>query len=118
MASASRPFRVLGLQQVAVGAENKDGMRRIWQVRCARHAPDVFTPRPATNLTALPQDMLGLHKHSEFRSETENVDEDILVMGRGLGIVEVDIMAPVDVSKSPKVRDSFQSAGMCDHSCR
>ena len=47
--------------------------------------------------------MLGLHKHSEFRSEKENVDEDILVMGRGLGIVEVDIMAPVDVTKSPKV---------------
>ena len=26
--------------------------------------------------------MLGLHKHGEFRSEKENVDEDILVMGR------------------------------------
>jgi hypothetical protein len=31
-ASASRPFRVLGLQQIAVGAESKDDMRRIWQV--------------------------------------------------------------------------------------
>ena len=75
--------------------------------------------------------MLGLHKHGEFRSEKENVDEDILVMGRaqiptkvlstvtlfsgctraltlenfyqGLAVVEVDIMAPIDVAKSPKV---------------
>ena len=78
-ASANRPFRVLGLQQVAVGGETKDGMRKIWQ------------------------DMLGLQKHGEFRSEKENVDEDILVMGRGLAVVEVDIMAPIDVAKSPKV---------------
>lgn len=79
MTGASRPFRVLGLQQVAVGAESKDDMRRIWQ------------------------DLLGLHKHGEFRSEKENVDEDILVMGRGLATVEVDIMAPLDIAKSPKV---------------
>merc|ERR1712216_755711 len=74
-----RPFRVLGLQQVAVGAESKDDMRRIWQ------------------------DMLGLEKQGEFRSEKENVDEDILTLGRGLATVEVDIMAPLDVTKSPKV---------------
>ena len=74
-----RPFRVLGLQQVAVGAESKDDMRRIWQ------------------------DMLGLEKQGEFRSEKENVDEDILTLGRGLTTVEVDIMAPLDVTKSPKV---------------
>jgi lactoylglutathione lyase len=50
------------------------------------------------------QDLLGLHKHGEFRSEKENVDEDILVMGRGLATVEVDIMAPLDIAKSPKVQ--------------
>jgi hypothetical protein len=49
--------------------------------------------------------MLGLEKHGEFRSEKENVDEDILTMGRGIGKVEIDIMAPIDVNKSPKVRD-------------
>ena len=51
----------------------------------------------------LAQDMLGLQKHGEFRSEKENVDEDILTMGRGLATVEIDIMAPLDVNKSPKV---------------
>ena len=35
LSSTSRPFRVLGLQQVAVGAESKDDMRRIWQVPSA-----------------------------------------------------------------------------------
>jgi lactoylglutathione lyase len=47
--------------------------------------------------------MLGLHKHGEFRSEKENVDEDILTLGRGLATVEIDIMSPIDVHKSPKV---------------
>ena len=47
--------------------------------------------------------MLGLHKHGEFRSEKENVDEDILTLGRGLATVEIDIMSPIDINKSPKV---------------
>ena len=33
MAGSGRPFRVLGLQQIAVGAESKADMRMIWQVR-------------------------------------------------------------------------------------
>jgi len=47
--------------------------------------------------------MLGLEKHGEFRSDKENVDEDILILGRGHGRVEIDLMAPIDVTKSPKV---------------
>ena len=58
--------------------------------------------------------MLGLQKHGEFRSEKENVDEDILVMGRGLASVEVDIMAPIDIAKSPKVR-TICSLETCFH---
>lgn len=49
-------------------------------------------------------DILGLSKVGTFKSERENVDEDILTIGRGiLGKVEVDIMAPLDPEKSPKV---------------
>ena len=33
MAGSGRPFRVLGLQQIAVGAESKADLRMIWQVR-------------------------------------------------------------------------------------
>ena len=48
--------------------------------------------------------MFGLKKHGDFKSEKENVDEDILKIGKGvLGTVEIDIMAPLDINKSPKV---------------
>ena len=47
---------------------------------------------------------MGLEKVGEFVSERENVDEDILTLGKGtLGKVELDIMAPLDPERSPKV---------------
>ncbi|PJZ69665.1 lactoylglutathione lyase [Leptospira perolatii] len=76
-----RPFKILGIQQVAVGGDSKDKLRNFWV------------------------DILGLEKTGTFRSEKENVDEDILRMGKGPFAVEVDIMEPVDPSKSPKVND-------------
>ena len=49
-------------------------------------------------------DTLGLTKIGSFKSEKENVDEDVLECGRGiLGKVEVDIMTPLDPEVSPKV---------------
>eukprot|EP00961_Rhodomonas_salina_P003212 44572-Rhodomonas_salina.3 len=85
MSTDGRPFRILGLQQIAVGAEVKDEMTKIWQGQ------------------------FGLKKHGDFQSEKENVDEDILKVGKGiLGTVEVDIMAPLDKTKSPKVRFGLQ----------
>jgi lactoylglutathione lyase len=70
---------VLGLQQVAVGGADKDALRDLWI--------DVF----------------GLAKKGSFRSEKENVDEDILQCGRGPFAVEIDIMQPIDPNKAPKV---------------
>ena len=47
---------------------------------------------------------MGLEKVHEFKSERENVDEDVLTVGKGvLGKIEVDLMAPLDPEKSPKV---------------
>ena len=47
---------------------------------------------------------MGLTKVHEFVSEKENVDEDVLTVGKGiLGSIEVDLMAPLDPEKSPKV---------------
>ena len=47
---------------------------------------------------------LGLKKVHSFVSEKENVDEDVLEVGRGiLGKIEIDLMAPLDPEKSPKV---------------
>lgn len=78
-AAGSRPFRVLGLQQVAIGALNK--------------AP----------LTALWQGVLGVEKTGTYQSEKENVDEDILRLGVGPMAVEIDLMQPIDAGRSPKV---------------
>jgi lactoylglutathione lyase len=78
---ASRPFRILGIQQIAVGAPEKAGLRRLWI------------------------DTLGLERVGEFRSERENVDEDIAVAGQGPLRVEVDLMQPIDPARSPKVHE-------------
>ena len=76
-----RPFRILGIQQIAVGAPDKAALRRLWI------------------------DTLGLERVGEFRSERENVDEDIAVAGSGPLRVEVDLMQPIDPSRSPKVHE-------------
>jgi lactoylglutathione lyase len=76
-----RPFRVLGLQQIAVGGLDKGRLRKLWV------------------------DVLGLTITGNYKSEKENVDEDIAVAGRGPFKVEVDLMQPIDPEKKPKVND-------------
>ena len=78
---SDRPFRVLGIQQIAVGATDKAVLRKLWI------------------------DMLGLTIVGDFVSESENVDEDIAVAGSGPLKVEVDLMQPIDPDKRPKVHD-------------
>jgi lactoylglutathione lyase len=77
----SRPFRILGLQQIAVGSTDKNALRKLWV------------------------DILGLSVVGNYKSEKENVDEDIAVLGKGAAKVEVDLMQPVDADKRPKVHD-------------
>jgi len=79
--SPDRPFRILGIQQIAVGGLDKARLRRLWV------------------------DTLGLSPAGSFRSESENVDEDIVTAGAGALAVEVDLMQPVDPEKRPKVHD-------------
>jgi lactoylglutathione lyase len=50
-------------------------------------------------------DTLGLQATGTFRSEAENVDEDIAVAGSGALKVEVDLMQPIDPEKRPKVHE-------------
>lgn len=79
MTANIRPFKVLGIQQVAIGGTDKGRMKKLWV------------------------DMLGLEQTGTFQSERENVDEDILAMGKGAMKVEVDIMQPMDIEKKPAV---------------
>ncbi|MCB9657431.1 MAG: VOC family protein [Polyangiales bacterium] len=76
---SERPFKVLGIQQIAVGGPDKAALRRLWV------------------------DTLGLTLHGNFQSEKENVDEDIAVLGSGPFKVEVDLMQPIDPEKKPRV---------------
>jgi lactoylglutathione lyase len=76
-----RPFRVLGIQQVAIGGEDKNKLKNFWV------------------------DMMGLSITGNYKSEKENVDEDIARIGEGPYSVEVDLMQPIDPNKSPKVHD-------------
>ena len=78
---SDRPFQVLGLQQIAVGGLDKGALRRFWI------------------------DIMGLTPTGTYRSEKENVDEDIAVAGSGPFKVEVDLMQPIDPEKKPKVHE-------------
>ena len=73
----TRPFKVLGIQQIAIGGSDKQKLRKLWV------------------------DLFGLEVTGTFRSERENVDEDIL----SLAGVEIDLMEPIDESRSPRVHE-------------
>ena len=75
----TRPFKVLGIQQIAIGGPDKNRLRTLWV------------------------DMFGLEVTGNFVSERENVDEDICAMGQGPFKVEVDLMQPLDADKKPAV---------------
>ena len=76
-----RPFKVLGLQQIAIGGLSLDALRGLWV------------------------DTLGVEKVGDYTSESENVSEDILRLGDGAHAVEVDLMQPLDPDARPKVHE-------------
>ena len=57
MSDVARPFRILGLQQVAIGGLDRAKLRHLW---C---------------------DLLGLPQLGSYQSAAENVVEDILRVG-------------------------------------
>jgi lactoylglutathione lyase len=74
-----KPFRILGLQQIAIGGPDKQRLQKLWV------------------------DIFGLAVKGTYVSERENVDEDICALGRGVHAVEVDLMQPLDPDKKPAV---------------
>ena len=77
---SERPFKVLGIQQIAVSGLDKTRLRTLWV------------------------DTLGLEPSGTYQSVSENVDEDIAVVGSGPLKVEVDLMQPLDPDKKPRVQ--------------
>ena len=74
-----RPFKILGIQQIAIGGPSKERLKTLWVNK------------------------LGLAVTGNYVSERENVDEDICAMGSGPFKVEVDLMQPLDAEKKPAV---------------
>ena len=74
-----RPFKVLGIQQIAIGGPDKTRLQQLWV------------------------GLFGLEVTGTFRSERENVDEDICAIGSGPFKVEVDLMQPLDPDRKPSV---------------
>ena len=77
--STPKPFKILGIQQIAIGGTDKQRLKSLWV------------------------DIFGLQVKSTFVSERENVDEDICALGSGPTAVEVDLMQPLDIDKKPAV---------------
>jgi lactoylglutathione lyase len=50
--------------------------------------------------------MFGLPVTGNYRSERENVDEDICTLGAGYFRVEVDLMQPLDPDRKPAVHQT------------
>lgn len=82
MHNDKRPFTILGIQQIALGALDKAQLHTLWV------------------------DLLGLKIINRFVSELENVDEDICLLGQGDLGVEVDLMQPLDPAKKPAVHNT------------
>ena len=76
---SERPFSILGVQQIAVGGLDKGRLKTLWV------------------------DLLGATPTGTYRSERENVDEDICVVGHGAAEVEIDLMQPIDPDGRPRV---------------
>ena len=77
----TRPFKVLGIQQIAIGGPSKERLKKLWV------------------------EMFGLAVTGNYVSERENVDEDITQMGSGPFKVEVDLLQPLDPAKKPAVHE-------------
>ena len=77
----ARPFRILGVQQIAIGALDKQPLLELWS------------------------GLLGLQVQGQFESVAENVSEAILQLGAGAALVELDLMQPLDPAQRPKVHE-------------
>jgi lactoylglutathione lyase len=75
----TKPFKILGVQQIAIGGPDKTKLQKLWV------------------------EMFGLEMTGTFKSERENVDEDICAIGKGAHKIEVDLMQPIDPDKKPAV---------------
>jgi lactoylglutathione lyase len=81
-ATASHPFRILGVQQIAIGSADRGPLNALWR------------------------DIFDLKADSHHLLEKENVEEDIVKLGPRSHpelMIELDFMTPINPEASPKV---------------
>jgi lactoylglutathione lyase len=81
MSASERAFRVLGVQQIAIGGLDRAPLRHLW---C---------------------ELLGLEPVGSYESAAENVLEDILRVGPACAPIEIDLMQPLDAARAPRVHE-------------
>jgi lactoylglutathione lyase len=81
MSDGARPFRILGLQQIAIGGLERGPLRHLWS------------------------ELLGVEQVGTYQSAAENVIEDILRVGPASAPVEIDLMQPIEPAKAPRVHE-------------
>jgi lactoylglutathione lyase len=81
MSDDTRPFRVLGVQQIAIGGLDRAPLVHLW---C---------------------ELLGVTRYGSYQSAAENVIEDILRVGPASAPVEIDLMQPLDPGRAPRVHE-------------
>jgi lactoylglutathione lyase len=81
MSDDARPFRILGVQQIAIGGLDRAPLRHLW---C---------------------ELLGVQQTGQYQSAAENVIEDILRVGPASAPVEIDLMEPLDAARAPRVHE-------------
>jgi lactoylglutathione lyase len=69
------------VQQIAIGGRSKAALRALWV------------------------DLLGADPVGSYRSEADNVDEDVVSVGDSVAQVEIDLMQPIDPDRAPKVNE-------------
>jgi lactoylglutathione lyase len=79
---SQKPYKILGVQQIAIGGPDKQRLQKLWV------------------------DIFGLSIKSTFVSERENVDEDVCELGHGPTAVEVDLMQPLNPNGKPAVHNT------------
>ena len=75
---SDRPFKVLGIEQIAIGGLDLNALRTLWI------------------------DTLGLTPAGTFHNETENVDGEIAFAGSGPFRVSINLLKPIDPARSPR----------------
>ena len=82
--TGDRPFRVLGIQQIAIGSTEREPLNNLWE------------------------NIFGLKPSPIHRLEKENVEECIIKLGpqnqNSKFDIEIDLMTPINPDVAPKVR--------------